>query len=258
MGEREKFLKFIDDIKLREGFALDKEFADLFNIAPSNLAVYKSTRNIPKSWKLWYCKRYDITLNQLEDFLNDRSQKVENSDIIQNQKKLLEYQEKDIERLKQELKDYKDKERFLGLPKLYEECVPDFRSRVQLRNITSFKSIERNIQSVENPENLANKLDIDVEVLKKEYFSIGNWHISIKHPIDKLVHEQSLDELKSVTKEIPNQNKIYKFTFGYIYLTFDIMYVYKDKSVFTRSFSKAKWSTKPTVETKNTILTFNS
>ena len=103
-----------------------------------------------------------------------------------------------------------------------------------------------------------NNATIDVEVLKKEYFSIGNWHISIKHPIDKLVHEQSLDELKSVTKEIPNQNKIYKFTFGYIYLTFDIMYVYKDKSVFTRSFSKAKWSTKPTVETKNTILTFNS
>ena len=258
MGEREKFIKFIDDVKIKEGFTLDKEFADLFNISTSNLAGYKSTRNIPKSWKLWYCKRYDITLNQLEDFLNDRSQNVENSEIIQNQKKLLEYQEKDIERLKQELKDYKDKERFLGLPKMYDECLPDFKSVVKLKNITSFKSIERNITFVENAENLANKLGMDVEVLKKEYFSIGNWHISMEHPIDKLIHEQSLDELKSVTKEIPNQNKIYKFTFGYIYLSFDIMYIYKDKSVFTRSLCKANWSTKPTVETKNIVLTFNS
>ena len=108
MAEKEKFLRFIDDIKIKEGFALDKDFADLFNISPSDLATYKSTRNIPKSWKLWYCKRYDITLNQLEDFLNGVKSNldIDFQTIINHQIKLIEYQKKEINSLKIKLKKY--------------------------------------------------------------------------------------------------------------------------------------------------------
>ena len=40
MGEQEQFNRFIDDVKDREGFVYDKDFADLFNITSSNLAMY--------------------------------------------------------------------------------------------------------------------------------------------------------------------------------------------------------------------------
>jgi hypothetical protein len=225
MGEKEKFIKFIDDVKIKEGFTLDKEFADLFNISTSNLAGYKSTRNIPKSWKLWYCKRYDITLNHLEDFLNDRSQNVENSEIIQNQKKLLEYQEKDIERLKEENGILKEKS---IESKSFKEKEYDHKMEVVCS--LSLRGLKRKMISISNIDIMAEKLGYTKKEIES-FLDFDKYHLFNDHPITKIVDEKSNKMFSKEAIEYPNILEIEKSMEGDSYHCRIFKYIHKDGSM---------------------------
>lgn len=99
---------FINKIKLRENYRFDKEVADLIGVDKYVLANSKKRGQLPSKYIKWYCNNYQI---ELEDFYKDikltntnmdlgGSNIMEAQKIINNQDRLIKYQEKEINELR--------------------------------------------------------------------------------------------------------------------------------------------------------------
>ena len=168
--------------------------------------------------------------------------------------KLINYQEQEIETLKKKLANVKAENKIIKLENTYEDCTPDFTTKVQMRNIFNLKSIERNIISIDDLEPIVKSLNISSKKLHNEYFAFGKWFKNNDHPIDKLIDKKSLDILKAATAGIPKQAKLFEFTFGAFYLKFEVLYIYKQSFCMTQSICKINWATSPIIDAKNVIL----
>jgi len=168
--------------------------------------------------------------------------------------KLINYQEQEIETLKKKLANVKAENKIIKLENTYEDCTPDFITKVQMRNIFNLKSIERNIISINDLEPIVKSLNISSKKLHNEYFAFGKWFKNNDHPIDKLIDKKSLDILKAATAGIPKQAKLFEFTFGAFYLKFEVLYIYKQNFCMTQSICKINWATSPIIDAKNVIL----
>jgi len=199
--------------------------------------------------------KINIALHNLnENIVMEGEHNMEAKRVIQLQEESLEYKDLQIKQLQERNKQLEDLQRINPIPTEYEEVVADFTTTVQMRNIFSFKKIERCIHSIENVDVLAKALKIDEEALLNKYFEVGRWINSLDHPINNIIHHHSLSELRKVTKNIPEQDKTMKFSFSAFYMRFPITYVYNNNTLNTLSICKINWSTAPIVETKNVVL----
>jgi transcriptional regulator with XRE-family HTH domain len=215
-------------------------------------------RNMEKVVKIYQkeIEFYDdtITINKednvkrdAETLINRYEQSLDDKNFIIN------HQKEEINDLKDENKLLKDGALLNPIPKLYQDVQPDFRTTVKLRNILSFKSMERCIMNIDHPEIIANALKMDKNDLINNYFEVGKWANSSNHSVNKIINDKSLEELQSVSKQIPQQHKLYKFTFSAFYMRFFVMYEHKNNTLITQSICKINWSTQPIVETKNVV-----
>ena len=244
------------DLRGKMGMSQVK-LAEFLGMSPGSIYKYEKGMHTPRA---------DV-LEKMENYISEgvikTNEEVNNMDIaphndmkerLNDKETIISYQKSEIESLKKRLKTLEDKSKILPLDTIYENTKPDFKTVVCLKNIFNFQSIERQIQSVDNPEVFADAIGMDVDTYLNKYLLIGKWHNSVTHPVNEIIHDDSLAELREATKSIPMQDKMFKFTFSSIYLKFTILYIYKGQSVFTNSFCKINWSTSPTVETKNVIL----
>tara|TARA_Y100001973_G_C5166944_1_gene316744 strand:+ start:778 stop:1518 length:741 start_codon:yes stop_codon:yes gene_type:complete len=198
--------------------------------------------------------KINIALHNLnENIVLEGEHNMEAKRVIQLQEESLEYKDLQIQQLQARNKQLEDLQRINPIPTEYEEVVSDYTSTVKVRNIFSFKKIERNIQSVDNVDVLAKALKIDKEVLLDKYFCVGRWINSLDHPINTIIHDQSLQRLRKISKNIPQQDKLLRFSFTAFYMRFPITYVHNGNMLNTLSICKINWSTSPVVETKNVI-----
>ena len=196
-----------------------------------------------------------IALHNLnENITLEGEHNMEAKRMIKLQEENLEYKDLQIQQLRKRNKELEDLQRINPISTEYKEVVADFTTTVQMRNIFSFKKIERCIHSIEKIDVLANALKIDKEVLLTKYFEVGRWIHSLNHPINDIIHKQSLEQLQKVTKNIPEQDKTMKFSFSAFYMRFPITYTHKGNSLNTFSVCKINWSTSPIIETKNVIM----
>ena len=253
-----------------------QEMADHIGVTRNNFYFYKSGRSIPRK----------STLNKLAELLEvrlvwDGSDSVEIADGLEletpkielketdmeleavklkakeefeHKNRLIYYQEKEIEHLRKKLQQVESENNLIKLDNAYEDCTPHFQTEVHMRNVFSLKSIERNINSIDNIEPLAKALNIDKKELYNKYFCFGKWFKNDEHPVDTIIDENSLAVLKSATAGIPKQAKLFQFTMGAFYLKFEVLYLYKDAFCMTQSICKINWSTTPIVNSKNIIL----
>jgi len=102
---------FIERVKNREGFRFDKEVADLIGINKESLASAKQRGQLPNTYTKWYCKNYNIPLDRFHQDIKltnitmdlGGSNTMEAQRIIDNQERLIHYQEKEIVELKKEV-----------------------------------------------------------------------------------------------------------------------------------------------------------
>jgi hypothetical protein len=268
----------INKIKLENKIYSDAELAQILKVTPSAISNWKARENVPVSVIKKYCFEHNKNINdyitETEEFLNvksvdnafaDKNKKatkvlegkkmaIKTEDYWETTQQLINYQKKEIVELKEKNQILEANNLINPIPKLYEKVQPDFKTVVKLRNIFSFKSIERCIESIDYPEVISEALKINKKDLVENYFMVGKWVNSLNHSINKIINEKSLKELQSVTKQIPQQHKLYKFTFSAFYMRFFIMYEHNGNSLITESICKINWSTNPIVETKNIII----
>jgi len=268
----------INKIKLENKIYSDAELAQILKVTPSAISNWKARENVPVSVIKKYCFEHDKNINdyitETEEFLNvksvdnafaDKNKKatkvlegkkmaIKTEDYWETTQQLINYQKKEIVELKEKNQILEASNSINPIPKLYEKVQPDFKTIVKLKNIFSFKSIERCIESIDYPEVISEALKMNKKDLVENYFMLGKWVNSLNHPVNKLINDKSLKELQSATKQIPQQHKLFKFTFSAFYMRFFVMYEHNNSTLITESLCKINWSTNPTVETKNIII----
>ena len=273
----------LDTLKEKAGCRFDKDLANLLEVTQNDIGNWRRRGDIPKNYKDRIIKYYytnDIELDSLlsqdtvsidtdgftgstspsseynkgDNNMERNSMNIDAKEELVYKNRLITYQSKEIDILKNKLRESEAENRIIKIDNEYEDCIPDFETVVQMRNVVSTKSLERNIVSVDNVEPFADALCIDPHKLAKDYYCFGQWFKNNDHPVDQLVDEESLATLKSATDGIPKQAKLFKFTFGAFYLKFSILYHYKDNFAMTKTYCKVNWSLNPIIESKTVIL----
>jgi len=58
---------FINKVKLKEGFRFDREVAELVGVDKHTLANAKLRNKLPEAYVIWYCKKYNITIEEFDN-----------------------------------------------------------------------------------------------------------------------------------------------------------------------------------------------
>lgn len=237
---------FILSIKNREGLKFDGQVADLMNIDRRVLANYKHKESLPFKLQEWYCDRYKV---EIKDF--QKEIKLTNTDIQLKEENNMEIQADYViglqkDKIEQQAKEIEILQSYLNnqpIEKLqWNDINPDMESIVLVRNVLSFKKMER-------------KMTIDKSGVKLEkllglpkghnYFDDSKWYPMDEHPINEIIDDKSLKELDKISNTLPSLFESFKFIVGDHYMSFPVIYTYKDKRVVTQCSILLEWRSSP-------------
>jgi hypothetical protein len=229
-----------------------------------NIKIGKPARTSTLS-KLYlvYQKEIQLINNNLElkdtsmdisDFLTETEDDAQNSIdakyVIQLQKDKIKQQEKEITMYK----DYIDTQPLQKLQ--FDEISEDMSSTVQVRNVFSLKPMERKMSIGNGSEKLEKLLGLPKG---HQFFAPNEWFTFDKHPVDAIIDQETLGELKKITRTLPSLFESLKFMVGNHYMTFPVIYKYKRKRVRTMCYLLLDWTSRPKrILTKTVILNENN
>ena len=237
---------FINNIKSREGLKFDGQVADLLGIDRRILANWKSRDSLPTSYQKWYCDRYKVEIKDFQKEIKltntdiqlkgENSMEIQADYVIELQKDKIKQQAQEIEILQSYLNNH-------PIEKIqWNDINPHMESIVLVRNVLSFKKMER-------------KMTIDKSGVKLEkllglpkghnYFDDSKWYPMDEHPIDEIIDNKSLEELKKISNTLPSLFESFKFIVGDHYMSFPVIYSYKDKRVITQCSIMLEWRSSP-------------
>jgi hypothetical protein len=88
-----------------------------------------------------------------------------------------------------------------------------------------------------------------------KYFAPNDWYGFNSHPVDGIMAKDTLKKLKGITKTLPSLFESLKFMVGNHYMSFPVIYEYKNKRVKTMCSILLDWTTSPKrILTKSVIL----
>ena len=246
MGEQEQFNRFIDDVKDREGFVYDKDFADLFNITSSNLAMYKRSRGIPKSWKKWYCVKYKKSLSELEQLLSGEKKEDKKMQIqgdlqkeLDQKNDLIKYQKKEIKELTNKVEVLRNQE---PGSTMWDNLGFDFKAEVHLVKV-GFLKFERIIKSVTNLKKQSEVLGCTEKELL-DLWDIGTQCGYSEHRIEKIISKESRKTLDDIWTKFPMVLDGLKSMIGGKdhYIPIPVNYICKNGSIISAyTYNKVNW-----------------
>lgn len=228
---------FIEKVKLREGFRFDKEVADLIGVDRHSLANAKLRGKLPNTYTKWYCKNYNIPLDRFYEDIKitntaGGSKLMDAQTLIDNQEKLIKYQEKEILDLK------KENQELINNPiqkESFDLLNYDWKTTVELK---WGLQVQRRIYDLENISLLANSLGVTEKEIE-QYFDTANYYPMKEHPINKIITKQSLQGLQKKTgwfMDLVRKGKdLQTLLQGMSYLTFLVDYELNEKKCRTLS-----------------------
>ena len=234
---------FINKIKLRENYRFDKEVADLIGVDKYVLANSKKRGQLPSKYIKWYCNNYQI---ELEDFYKDikltntnvdlgGSNSMEAQKIINNQERLIHYQEKEIK----ELKDIVNKKQAESTH--WEALEYDF-----ICNVTLYREGFRfgmTIESVTDLDKQAKTLGYSSREIES-FWDIGKKHLRMKnHPIEIIINAETQKAIHKQIGILPIIFDAMKSAVGNHYIPQPIIYKHKNgTNIGAISYNKVEWS----------------
>jgi hypothetical protein len=245
---------FINRVKDLEGLKFDGQVANLIGIDSRILATYKSRDNLPFKLQQWYCDRYQI---EIKDF--HKEIKLTNTDIqlkevsAMDAQYVIDLQRDKIKQQEKEIVMYKEYIDTQPLQKLqFDDIVADMSSTVLVRNVFSTKPMERKMTNFYNVELIEKKLKLPKD---HNYFGENQWFMFGKHPVDSIIDNKTRKELDNITRTLPSLFESLKFMVGIHYMTFPVVYEYKNKRVRTMCYILLDWKSAPKrILTKSIIL----
>ena len=233
---------FIERVKAREGFRFDKEVADFIGINKESLASAKQRGQLPNTYTRWYCEKYNISLDRFHQDIKltnttmdlGGSNPMEAQRIIDNQERLINYQEKEILQLKEVINKKQAESTH------WEALEYDF-----LCNVTLFRDglrFGRVIDSVTNLDKQAKTLGYSSKEIKS-FWDIGKKHLKMQdHPIEKIINAETSKAIKKRITTLPIIFDAMKAMVGNHYLPEPIIYKHKNGTkVGAISYNKVEW-----------------
>ena len=177
---------------------------------------------------------------------NKDTTSLEASYIIDLQRDKIKQQEKEIAMYK----DYVDRQPLQKLQ--FDDITEDMSSTVEVRNVFSLKPMERKMVIGKGGEKLEKALGLPKG---HGYFAPNEWFTMDSHPVDAIMAKDTLNELKGITKTLPSLFESLKFMVGNHYMSFPVIYEYKNKRVRTMCSILLDWTSSPKrILTKTVIL----
>ena len=257
-------IEIINAIKKIEGYRFDRQVAEQMGIDGRTLATYKSRGELPHHFLEQFRKKYNIRPNQLNDFLKNidnynnftNKQNTIGIDIMNkqegllgrtqnNDQQLIDLQKEKIERLEQDLIRHKSTP---VQETLWNQLEFDFQCEVKLT--FEYFTMGRSILSITNKELQSKVLGYSANELEK-LWDIGTYYKnSEKHPIDAMLHKNTLKGIKEQIKSLPALFEQLKNMMGNHYIPQPLTYVCKNKSLINAiAYNKVNWREK-TVSSK--------
>ena len=233
---------FIEKVKTREGFRFDKEVADFIGINKESLASAKQRGQLPNTYIKWYCDNYNIPLDRFHKDIKLTNTNVdlggsnimEAQKIIDNQERLINYQEKEILQLK-EIINKKQAE-----STHWKALEYDFICNVTL--VRKGIKFGRIIDSVTDLDKQAKALGYRLEELKK-LWDIGVAYFEMRdHPIEKIINKETQKEIQKNISTLPIIFDTMKTVMGNHYIPQPIIYKHKNgTNIGAISYNKVEW-----------------
>ena len=159
---------------------------------------------------------------------------------------VVKLQKNEISRLEQENAQLKES-MYPVQSKSWDLLEYDFYSDVRLTFIpfkrTVYNLKEGNLGN--GIKHLAKSLNIDYDVLMKNYFQIKKWHPFNEHPVNDLIEKTNLKELQKLSFEMPTLFNSLKMVVGEHYFRQFITYRYKENIVHSICYIKVHWLEHP-------------
>ena len=244
---------FIRSIKLKEGFKFDHQVAELIDVDPAKLANWKSRESLPTLYQKWYCDKYDIEIKDFHEEIKLTNTEIRLKEEPMDAKVIIDLQQDKIKQQEKEIASYKNYLNTQPLQKLqFEDIQEDMSSVVEVRNVFSLKPMERKMKIGVGGEKLEQLLGLPKG---HNYFAPDEWHTFDSHPVDAIMAKDTLKELKQITRTLPSLFESLKFMVGNHYMSFPVVYEYKNKRVLTQCSILLDWMSSPKrILTKTKIL----
>lgn len=234
---------FITRVKELEGLRFDGEVAKLMKMDRRTLATAKLRKALPIKYIQWYCEHYGIERSQFETHITSKPQKKETDkmsiallqDHIELQKDKIASLEKENLKLKETLKN--------KIPESshWNDLRFHYKTEVEL-HWTSFGVLGRTIWSVSNLKEQSKILGYSESKLKDMWDVGTKYKDTSKHPINKILHQDTKDELENIAKTLPAVFSAIKDMIGNHYIPTKLMFKCKDGSyVGAISYNKVDW-----------------
>jgi|LULU01.1.fsa_nt_gb hypothetical protein len=265
----------LNKIKLEREVYSDAELAKIFDVSPAAVSNWKARKRMPMSVIQKYCnenntqitdyispvlktktKQTDIkNLNEKVSIKDDNIEITGDLDMV-DAKYIIDLQKDKIKQQEKEISMYRDYIDTQPLQKLqFDEIIEDMSSTVEVRNVFSLKPMERKMVIGEGGEKLEKALGLPKG---HNYFAPNTWHTFDKHPIDSIMAKDTLNELRKIARTLPSLFESLKFMVGNHYMSFPVVYKYKDKRVRTMCYILLDWMSAPKkILTKTIILNGN-
>ena len=209
-------------------------------VGVSNKTVYNWSKNKTLSNKATHIlKQYYNEVRERED----RSvQSEERIMLIESQQNTILLQKDKIKRLEEDLVEIKNiLNNATPESSHWDDLSYHYTTEVEL-HWKSFNLLGRTICSVSNLKEQSKILGYSESKLK-DMWDIGTKYNDMsKHPIDKILHQDSKDELEDIAKTLPTVFNAIKDMIGNHYIPTKLMYKCKDGSyVGAISYNKINW-----------------
>ena len=231
---------FIDKLKIYFKIDTDEELASKLDMTQPAITHWRR-RGVPKKIIRRYQEKIsgeneEIVVGTETIHIERGEGKVDANYIIELQKDKIEQQEKEIEILK----SYLDNQPIEKLK--WNDIDADMESIVLVRNVLSFKKMERRMTINDDRKKLEKLLDLPEG---HNYFDDSKWYYMDEHPVDQIVDNKSLKGIQQITRTLPSLFESFKFIVGDHYMSFPVIYTYKDKRVITQCSIMLDWRSSP-------------
>tara|TARA_R100000655_G_scaffold91856_1_gene132759 strand:+ start:104 stop:934 length:831 start_codon:yes stop_codon:yes gene_type:complete len=267
----------LNKIKLEREVYSDAELAKIFDVSPAAVSNWKARKRMPMSVIQRYCnenntqitdyispvlktktrqKQPDIkNLNEKVSIKDNNIEIIEDLDMV-DAKYIIDLQKDKIKQQEKEISMYRDYIDTQPLQKLqFDEIMEDMSSTVEVRNVFSLKPMERKMAFAKGSEKLEKALGLPKG---HGYFAPNKWFGFNSHPVDAIIAKDTLKELKGITKTLPSLFESLKFMVGNHYMSFPVIYEYKNKRVRTMCYILLDWMSAPKkILTKSILLNGN-
>ena len=237
----------LNKIRLEQDLYSDADTAELLHVSRSALSNWKQRGKMPLKIIQRYCNENKFIIddyigkkNIIKVNTTEREKGVNLQNTIKAQEYALQLQKEKIERLEQDLMHHKSTP---VQETVWNKLEFDFRAEVKLgfENFT----MGRSILSITNAELQSKVLGYSANELEK-LWDVGTYYKnSEKHPIDAMLHKNTLKGIKEQIKSLPALFEQLKNMMGNHYIPQPLTYVCKNKSLINAiAYNKVNWREK--------------